>query len=106
MGNYLGLSDVMPYLLSLQRVGTLLVAGLITSELWHDVCNIIPRVPVQALFEPLLVQIMANETYSAPKHKQPIEAPDFDVLVSLFGGEGSTVPQQVHKAGPDAAVYI
>ena len=61
---------------------------------------------VQRRAEPLLVKMVTNETNATTKNKQPIERPNFDVLVRLFRGEGAAVPEEIDKADSDAAVDV
>jgi len=61
---------------------------------------------VQRCAEPLLVKMVTNETNATTEDKQPVERPDLDVLVRIFGGEGAAVPEEIDKADGDAAVDV
>ena len=50
--------------------------------------------------------MVTNETNATTEDKQPIERPNLDVLVRLFGGEGAAVPEEIDKADGDAAVDV
>ena len=61
---------------------------------------------VQRCAEPLLVKMVTNETNATTEYKQPVERPNLDVLVRLFGGKGAAVPEEIDKADGDAAVDV
>ena len=52
------------------------------------------------------MKMVTNETNAVTEDKQPVERPDLDVLVRVFGGEGATVPEEIDKADRDAAVDV
>ena len=49
-----------------------------------DVRDIIPRMAVERLFEPLLVQIVADETNRAAEDEEAVQAPVRDEIISLW----------------------
>ena len=46
---------------------------LLLVHLWQDIADVIPRVPVQPLLEPLLIEEVADEPDAASEHKHPIQ---------------------------------
>lgn len=56
--------------------------------------------------EPLLVEVVSNETDAATKDEETIESPDLDAFVGCFGGKDTTVVQEVDKADSDATVDV
>merc|ERR1712060_632333 len=48
--------------------------GLVAPQLL-DVRDVIPRVAVERLLQPQLVEVVANETNGAAQHEQAVEAP-------------------------------
>ena len=50
--------------------------------------------------------MVTNETNATTENEQPVERPNLDVLVRLFGGEGAAVPEEIDKADGDAAVDV
>ena len=51
-----------------------------------DVRDIIPRMAVERLFEPLLVQIVADETNRAAEDEEAVQTPVRDEIISLRRG--------------------
>jgi hypothetical protein len=89
-------------------VATLLlpVAAVVLVHVALNVGDVIPGVPVQWLFEPLLIQIVADEANGPAQYKQAVEAAVGNELISLLLCEGAARAQHVYKAGSNAAIYI
>jgi hypothetical protein len=62
--------------------------------------------PVQAGAQSLLVQEMRDQTDTASEHEQTVEHTHAQVVLCLFGREGTAVAQQVDEADGDAAVDV
>jgi len=61
--------------------------------------DVIPRVTVQALLQPLLVNPVPNEASSASQHKEGVEAAHLDVLLRLFAGKSTlTIAGKVRRS--------
>lgn len=71
-----------------------------------DVANIVPRVPVQTLMQPLLVEVMSNQSRSASEHENRVECAVEDVFVGFFTGERPTRAHEVDKAHGNAPVHV
>jgi hypothetical protein len=41
--------------------------------------------------EPLLVEVVSDETDAAAEDEETVEGPNLDVFISFFGGEGAAV---------------
>ena len=65
---------------------------------------IIGGVPIQALLQSLLIQIMANKANRPPQHKQRIERAHFNVMLHLIIAKLSAAPDQMHKTARDIPV--
>lgn len=50
----------------------------------HDVGDVVPRMAVQSLLQPLLIQVMADEAHASPQDKQGVEGSDFYVFLGLL----------------------
>ena len=61
---------------------------------------------VQRRFEPLLVEMVANEANRAPEDEETVKRADLDVFVCLLAGECTAVPKQIDEAHGDAAINI
>ena len=59
-------------------------------HLWQDIADVVPRVPVQALLEPLLIEEVADEADAASEHKHPIQRASLDVRLCLVLREEPT----------------
>ena len=76
------------------------------AHICHINKDIISRVPVQRRPQPLLIQMVSNETNAPAEHEQAVQGTDLDVLVSLLRGERSTVPEQIDEAHSDASIDV
>lgn len=47
----------------------------LTSRGWWDVGDVVPRMSVQSLFQPLLVKEMADKAHGTTQHEHPVQAP-------------------------------
>ena len=54
--------------------------------------DIVCRVTVERCPQPLLIQVVSNETDATTKDEQAIESTNLDVLISLLWRESTTVP--------------
>jgi len=75
---------------------------------------------VQTLFEALLIKEMSNESHTceayisgpyrldlpSTKHKNSIQSPDIDELLSFFFGKAAALSHQVDEANSDTTVYV
>lgn len=62
--------------------------------------------PVKTRPQPLLIQIMRNQTNGAAEHKQSIQNTVLEVVFCLFWAESTAVAEEVDEANGDAAVDI
>uniref|UniRef100_A0A1I8IMA4 Protein kinase domain-containing protein n=1 Tax=Macrostomum lignano TaxID=282301 RepID=A0A1I8IMA4_9PLAT len=44
----------------------------------HHIADVVPRVPVEALFEPALVQVVPDEAHASAQHKHAVEGADLN----------------------------
>merc|ERR1719234_504324 len=89
---------------AIHKTATLL--QLLLVHLWQDVADVIPRVPVQPLLEPLLIEEVADEPDATSEHKHSIQRAGLDVRLCLILGEEPTLSQQINKANSNAAVHV
>lgn len=61
---------------------------------------------VQTRAETLLVEVVGNQTNATAQDEQTIEHTHAHVVLDLFGGEGSAVAQQIHKADCYTSVNV
>ena len=59
-------------------------------HLREDITDVVPRVPVQALFEPFLIEEVSNEANTSTKNKETIESSVLDDIFSFIFGKEST----------------
>ena len=62
--------------------------------------------PVQTGPQPLLVKEMGNQTDAAAEHEQTVEDTHFQVVLSLFGSEGTSAADKVHEADSNATINV
>ena len=66
--------------------------------------DIVSRMTVQRCPQPLLVEVVSNESDAPAEDEQAVEGTDPDVLVGLFGCEGARVTEEVDEADSNATV--
>jgi len=76
------------------------------SQAWQEVSDIIPRMPIQAGSETLLVKVMCNQTNAPAKDKQSVENTHAEIVFGLFRSEGAAVAHQVNEAHGDTTIDI
>ena len=76
------------------------------AQLWEQVGDVVPWMPVEASAQSLLIEVMRNETDAAAEHEQAVEHTILQVLFGFFGAEGTAVAEEVHEADCDAAVDV
>ena len=59
-------------------------------HLRENIADVIPWVPVQALFEPLLIEEVSNEANTATEDKQTIESSILNYVLRFIFGEEVT----------------
>mmetsp|Transcript_35035 Transcript_35035/g.112850 ORF Transcript_35035/g.112850 Transcript_35035/m.112850 type:complete len:243 (-) Transcript_35035:2733-3461(-) len=74
--------------------------------LWQHVADVVPRVAVQPLLQPLLVEKVTDEANGSAKHEETVEHARIQVLCRLLGREDTRVAQEVDECGADGAVHI
>uniref|UniRef100_A0A1I8IKY4 Protein kinase domain-containing protein n=1 Tax=Macrostomum lignano TaxID=282301 RepID=A0A1I8IKY4_9PLAT len=52
----------------------------------HHIADVVPRVPVEALFEPALVQVVPDEAHASAQHKHAVEGADLNEFVRFLTG--------------------
>ena len=62
--------------------------------------------PVKTCPQPLLIQVMRNETDRASEHEQPVEDTVLEIVFRLFCAESAAVAEQIDEAHGDAAVDV
>lgn len=75
-------------------------------QAWQQVSDIIPRMPIQAGPETLLIQIMRNQANASTKNEQPIEHTHAHIVFGLLRAKGTTVAHEVNEANSDSAVNV
>ena len=76
------------------------------ADVRHIDEDIVGRVAVQWCSQPLLIQVVSNETDTPSKNEQAIESSDLNVLIGFFRSECTRVTEQVDEADGNAAVNI
>jgi hypothetical protein len=61
---------------------------------------------VQRCTQPLLVEVVTDETDASSEHEQPVQRTDLDVLVRFFGRKGTRVTKEVDEANGDTAIDV
>ena len=62
--------------------------------------------PVEAGPQPLLVEVMGDETDAATEDEEAVEHAHAEVVLCLLGAEGAAVAEEVDEADGDAAVDV
>ncbi len=62
--------------------------------------------PIQAGPQPLLIEIMGDETDAAAQDEETVEDAHVEVVLGLLGREGAAVAHEVDEADGDAAVDV
>ena len=62
----------------------------------HDIRNVVPRMSIETLFKPLLIQEVSNESHRTSQNEYAVESADLDKLVGLFHGETAAVSQHIN----------
>lgn len=62
--------------------------------------------PVKTRPQPLLIQIMRNQTNGSSEHEQAIEHTIPEIILRLFRAESAAVAEQIDEADGDAAVDV
>ena len=68
--------------------------------------DIVSRMTVQRCPQPLLVEVVSNESDAPAEDEQAVEGTDPDVLVGLFGCEGAGVTEEVDEADSNASIDV
>jgi hypothetical protein len=63
-------------------------------------------VAVERSTQALLVQMVTDESDAASEDEQTVEGTNLDVLISLLGGERTTVTEEIDEADGDASIDI
>jgi hypothetical protein len=63
-------------------------------------------VAVETSAQALLIKVVGNETDGATEHEQTVEDTHAHVVLTLLGGEGTAVAEEVNKADGDTAVDV
>lgn len=71
-----------------------------------NVGNIIPWMPVQSLFQPLLVHVVTDETNRPAEHEQRVDGSNVDVLLRLFRRKTTAILQHIDECASDDAVDV
>jgi hypothetical protein len=75
-------------------------------QIGHVDENVVGGMTVERSTEPLLVQMVSDESNAPTEDKQSVERANLDILVCLFGRERPTIAQQIDKAHRDASVHV
>jgi hypothetical protein len=68
--------------------------------------DVVCRVTVQWCTQPLLVEVVADETDASSKDEQPVQRANLDVLICFFRREGTRVAKEVDEADGNATVDV
>lgn len=72
----------------------------------QEVRDVVPRMPVKTGPQPLLVKEMGNQTDTSAKDEETVEHTHLQIVLSLLGGESTTVADEVDKADGNAAINV
>lgn len=61
---------------------------------------------VQAGAQPLLIEVMGDETDGAAEDEESVEDTHLEVILCLLGAEGAAVAHQIDEADGDGAVDV
>lgn len=85
-------------------LNTALLAALLKGR--KEICDVIPRVPVETGAKSLLVEVVGNETHATAQYEETVENTHLHVVLRLLGGEGAAVAHEIHKADSNAAIDV
>jgi hypothetical protein len=83
-----------------------LAGGIALGHLGEEVGDVVPGVTVETGAQSLLVEEVGNQTNGATKDEQTVEHTHLEVVLSLLGGEGTAVAEQVDEADGDGTVNV
>lgn len=72
----------------------------------EEVSDIVPRMSVQAGPQPLLVEVMRDETDTPAEHEETVEDTHAEVVFGLLGAKGTAVAEEIDEADGNAAVDV
>lgn len=61
---------------------------------------------VERCTQPLLVEVVTDETDASSEHEQPIQRADLDILVRFFSRKGTRVTKEIDEANGDTAIDV
>ena len=73
---------------------------------WHDVVDVVPRVPVETLVQPQLVDVVPNEACGPAEDKEGVQDAHLEIPVGLLTRKLTRLAQEVHKGHSDGAVDV
>lgn len=56
--------------------------------------------------EPLLIEMVTNETNATAKNEETVERANLNVFVGFFTGEGTTIAQKINEADSNATIDV
>lgn len=71
-----------------------------------QVCNVVPRMSVQASAQSLLVEVVRNQTDATAEHEQTVQDTHLQVILNFLGSEGTTVAEEINEANGNATIDI
>lgn len=71
-----------------------------------NVRDVVPRVAVQALLKPLLIQVVSDESGAATQYEEAVDGADGDVFLGLFRCEAARIAHQIDEGHADDAVDV
>ena len=72
----------------------------------QQVGDIIPRMTVETSAQTLLVEEMGNKTNAAAQDEETVQDTHLEVVLSLLGGEGTAVAEEIDEADGNAAIDV
>ena len=82
------------------------VARFTLPKAGKQIGDIVPRMPIQASPQALLIKVMCNQTNASAQHEQTVQDTHAEVVFRLFLAECATVAEKVNEADGDTSVHI
>jgi hypothetical protein len=72
----------------------------------EKVCDVVPRMSVEASAQPLLVEVVGNQTHATSEDEETVQNTHLHVVLSLLSGESTAVAHEIHEANSNATVDV
>jgi hypothetical protein len=72
----------------------------------QEVGDVVPGMPVETGPQPLLIEVVGNQTDTSAEHEKTVEDTHLKVVLSFLGSESTTTTDKINEADSNAAVDV